>query len=61
VILRIHPGITGWWQVMGRNELSFEERVQLDLYYVYNWSLWLDMFILIKTLWVLIFSPMAEN
>jgi len=54
-VLRVLPGITGWWQVNGRNNLSFEERTRLDLYYVINWSLWLDLFILIKTVWVIFF------
>ena len=53
-IFRVKPGITGWWQVNGRNNLTFEERTSLDLYYVFNWSLWLDIFILAKTFWVLL-------
>ena len=56
LILRVRPGITGWWQVMGRNNLSFEDRTKLDIYYVSNWSLWLDLFIFIKTFWVLVFE-----
>ncbi|HEX9018997.1 MAG TPA: undecaprenyl-phosphate galactose phosphotransferase WbaP [Anaerolineaceae bacterium] len=56
LILRVRPGLTGWWQVMGRNNLSFEERVRLDIYYVSNWSLWIDLFIYIKTFWVLLFE-----
>ncbi len=55
VVFRVRPGITGWWQVNGRNNLSFEERTQMDVYYVYNWSLWLDLYILIKTFWVVLF------
>ena len=55
IILHVPPGVTGWWQVSGRNKLSFQERIRLDLYYVSNWSLWLDLFIIIKTFWVLIF------
>lgn len=54
IILKVKPGITGWWQVMGRNATSFKERLQLDEYYISNWSIWLDMFIVIKTVWVLI-------
>ena len=54
VVFRVRPGITGWWQVNGRNNLSFAERTQVDVYYVYNWSLWLDLYILIKTFWVLL-------
>ena len=54
LILRIPPGLTGWWQVMGRNNTTFEERLRLDEYYLSNWSLWLDVFVMIKTLWILI-------
>jgi Undecaprenyl-phosphate galactose phosphotransferase WbaP len=54
IILKVKPGITGWWQVMGRNETSFKERLQLDEYYISNWSIWLDMYVIIKTAWVLI-------
>lgn len=53
-ILRVKPGATGWWQVMGRNEATFEERQRLDLYYISNWSLWLDYYILIKTIWIIL-------
>ena len=45
----VKPGITGLWQVSGRNDISYEERVQIDKWYVINWSLWLDVIILIKT------------
>lgn len=48
--LRAVPGITGLWQVSGRTELSFEEMVRLDLNYVRNWSLALDLLILVRTL-----------
>ena len=54
IILKVKPGITGWWQVMGRNETSFKERLQLDEYYISNWSIWLDIYVIIKTVWVLI-------
>jgi len=49
-ILRIKPGITGLWQVRGRNLLTFNERLLLDEFYIRNWSLWLDIVILIKTM-----------
>ncbi len=52
IILRVAPGVTGWWQVMGRHRTTFQERLQMDEYYVSNWSLWMDMFILMKTLWI---------
>jgi len=54
LILRISPGLTGWWQVMGRHNTTFEERLHLDEYYLSNWSLWMDVFILIKTVWIMI-------
>jgi len=43
------PGMTGLWQVSGKSELSFEDRLRLEEYYVRNWSLWLDFVILVKT------------
>jgi lipopolysaccharide/colanic/teichoic acid biosynthesis glycosyltransferase len=43
------PGLTGFWQVQGRQEIPFEQRVQMDLYYVQNWSLKLDCKILLRT------------
>jgi undecaprenyl-phosphate galactose phosphotransferase len=48
-ILKAPPGITGLWQVSGRNDLSFEQRIRLDEYYVRNWSLWMDVVVLLKT------------
>lgn len=45
----VRPGITGLWQVSGRNRLSYAQRVELDAEYVNNWSLWLDIKILAKT------------
>jgi lipopolysaccharide/colanic/teichoic acid biosynthesis glycosyltransferase len=48
--LDVKPGVTGLWQVSGRYQLSFEQMVQLDIYYLENWSLWLDLKIILKTL-----------
>jgi exopolysaccharide biosynthesis polyprenyl glycosylphosphotransferase len=45
----VKSGVTGLWQVSGRSELSFDERIELELYYAQNWSFWLDLKILIKT------------
>lgn len=45
----VKPGITGLWQVSGRNDVSYERRVELDGWYSRNWSLWLDIVILLKT------------
>jgi exopolysaccharide biosynthesis polyprenyl glycosylphosphotransferase len=44
------PGITGLWQISGRSNLSFDDLVRLDFYYLENWSLWMDISILVKTL-----------
>jgi len=54
LIFKIRPGITGWWQVMGRHANTFTHRLQLDEYYLCNWSPWLDIYILIKTVWVIL-------
>jgi lipopolysaccharide/colanic/teichoic acid biosynthesis glycosyltransferase len=47
--LDLTPGITGLWQVMGRNEIGFDAMVKLDYLYVNNWSLWWDVKILLRT------------
>lgn len=47
--LQVHPGLTGLWQISGRNLTTQERRVELDAYYVRNWSIWLDIFILART------------
>lgn len=54
IIYRVKPGITGLWQVRGRNKLPFETRLALDEFYVRNWSLWFDIMILIQTIEVVI-------
>ncbi len=48
--LNVAPGITGFWQVLGRNELPFDEMVKLDLNYIQNWSLSLDLKLILKTI-----------
>ncbi|MBI1763532.1 MAG: sugar transferase [Acidobacteria bacterium] len=48
--LDVKPGLTGLWQVSGRYQLSFEQMVQLDIFYIENWSPWLDLKIILKTL-----------
>ncbi|MEI7989584.1 MAG: sugar transferase [Chloroflexota bacterium] len=53
-ILRIRPGLTGWWQVMGRHLTLFKERLVLDTYYISHWSIWLDLYILMKTVLVVL-------
>ena len=44
------PGVTGLWQISGRSSLGFDDLVRLDFYYLENWSIWLDISILAKTL-----------
>ena len=48
--LEVAPGLTGLWQVSGRTELTFDEYVRLDLYYIENWSLAYDLFLVGKTI-----------
>jgi lipopolysaccharide/colanic/teichoic acid biosynthesis glycosyltransferase len=52
--LTIKPGITGLWQVSGLHTLSFEEMVLLDLRYINEWSIWLDLEVLLKTISVVL-------
>lgn len=54
--LLVKPGITGWALIHGRNLLSWEERIKYDVWYVENWSLWLDLKIMLKTLWVVLIA-----
>jgi undecaprenyl-phosphate galactose phosphotransferase len=52
--LETRPGITGLWQISGRNNTSYDDRVALDSWYVRNWSLWYDLVILVKTINVVV-------
>jgi len=52
--LSINPGITGLWQVSGRNDVSYEERVSLDSWYAHNWSITGDVIIMFKTIFVVL-------
>jgi len=54
LIERVSPGLTGWWQVMGRHDVSFQQRLQMDEFYIINYSLWMDLYISIKTVWIII-------
>ena len=54
--LSVKQGITGLWQVSGRSALSFEEMVKLDLYYIQNWSIGMDIRIILKTIPVVLFG-----
>jgi Undecaprenyl-phosphate galactose phosphotransferase WbaP len=57
---QVLPGLTGLWQVSGRNELTYEDRARLDLYYVNNWSVWLDIYILSKSVYTVLFRHGAK-
>lgn len=54
--LEVKPGITGWALINGRNILSWPKKIELDIWYVDHWSLWLDLKILFNTIWVVIFT-----
>jgi len=49
-LLTIRPGITGLWQVSGRSDVSYQERVRLDMFYIRNWTVWLDIWIIFRTI-----------
>lgn len=53
-VFSVKPGLSGMWQVSGRSDTGYEERVNFDTYYIQNWSIWLDVWILIKTVWVVL-------
>jgi lipopolysaccharide/colanic/teichoic acid biosynthesis glycosyltransferase len=55
-ILRVTPGITGPWQVAGRNHTSFSERIRMDERYVRDWCVWLDVVLLVRTVQCLLVS-----
>jgi len=53
-ILKVVPGITGIWQISGRNQTTFQDRLRLDEYYIRNWSIWLDLYVLSRTVEVVL-------
>ncbi len=53
-ILSVKPGLSGMWQISGRSDTGYEERITLDAYYIQNWSVWLDIWIIIKTVYVVL-------
>lgn len=59
ILTKVKPGVTGLWQISGRSELPFKERIAIDEYYIRNWSLWLDIVILLKSIKVLFSSKGA--
>lgn len=52
--LRVTPGISGLWQINGRNQTTFARRAELDMEYVISWSGWLDIYIIIRTIWIVL-------
>ncbi len=48
-LLTVKPGITGMWQVSGRSDIAYEERVRIDMNYIRNWNVWLDLYLLLRT------------
>ena len=54
--VEMRPGLTGLWQIRGRSNITFDERILMDLYYIESWSLWLDLRILVRTIPALLFS-----
>ncbi len=60
IILTVKPGITGLWQVSGRSDVDFYSRVELDVWYIRNWNLWMDLVILVKTVKTVLFKDGAS-
>jgi exopolysaccharide biosynthesis polyprenyl glycosylphosphotransferase len=50
-LLSVKPGLTGFWQVMGRQTTTYQERIYMDMFYLDRWSIWLDLVIIAKTFW----------
>jgi len=59
-VLSVKPGITGLWQVSGRSGIDFHARVNLDVWYIRNWNLWMDVVILFKTVKAVLFKQGAQ-
>lgn len=53
-LLSMKPGLTGFWQVMGRQTTTYEEKIQMDMFYIDHWSIWLDLVIMAKTFWAVL-------
>jgi len=58
-LLSVKPGLTGFWQVMGRQLTTHEERVQMDMFYIDRWSIWFDLLIIAKTVRTVLFGDGA--
>jgi exopolysaccharide biosynthesis polyprenyl glycosylphosphotransferase len=54
-LLTVKPGLTGLWQVRGRSDVSYEDRVRFDMYYIRNWTIWMDLQIILQTIPTVIF------
>lgn len=52
LVLSVTPGLSGMWQISGRSDTTYEQRIFFDTFYIQNWSVWLDFWIIIKTVWV---------
>lgn len=59
IIIQTVPGITGYWQVNGRSDVTFKGRLKMDNWYIHNWSVWIDIVLLFKTIKVVFFSKGA--
>lgn len=53
-VLSVLPGLSGMWQISGRSDTGYDERISFDTFYIQNWSIWLDIWILLKTIWVVL-------
>lgn len=53
-LLSVKPGLTGFWQTMGRQTTTYQERIYMDMFYVDRWSIWLDLVIIAKTFWTVL-------
>jgi lipopolysaccharide/colanic/teichoic acid biosynthesis glycosyltransferase len=53
-LLTVKPGMTGLWQVSGRSDLSYEERVRMDMQYIRNYTMWQDLKLLFDTVWTVL-------
>ena len=51
---QVNPGLTGIWQISGRTDTGYKQRINFDEYYIRNWSIWLDIYILIRTIYVVL-------
>jgi lipopolysaccharide/colanic/teichoic acid biosynthesis glycosyltransferase len=50
----VRAGMTGWWQIQGRSDVEYERALKMDLFYIENWSLTLDLYIILKSLGVVL-------